>query len=65
MHKLLCLPESFGLPQASQMSAFFAMFSPFSPFVTCDVLVRYFFVAFPWPSSAWKNSVWASFVAFS
>ena len=32
-------------------------------FVTCDVFTRYLFVAFSWPSSAWKNSVWAFFVA--
>ena len=34
-------------------------------FVTCDVFTRYFFVAFSWPSSPWKNSVWAFFVVFS
>ena len=29
-----------------------------------SLLFRVFFVGFLWPSSAWKNSVWAFFVAF-
>ena len=33
-------------------------------FVTCDVFARYFFAAFSWPSSPWKNSVWVFFVVF-
>ena len=34
-------------------------------FVTRDVFTHYFFVAFSWPSSPWKNSVWAFLVVFS
>ena len=33
--------------------------------VTFLWLFRGFFVAFSWPSSPWKNSVWAFFVPFS